>query len=269
MASAPAKPAAGWTPKPRVLASTTSHKEEPLLVTLEVFSRLGLRDIDLNLHHLIEGGVPVAAVEAALVAHGLRLWVLSGGWCDFYQGKPEIDRTFASVARQAGLADELGVVPLRLFFGRLAFERFTPAARDVLCANLLRLSDAYPALVFLFENHDGASLHPEVCREVLERVARPNIRMNFDPINFAKAGVDPLGALDTVRPFVSHVHLKGLERGAYCEFGEGDVDLTPVVESLLEGGYTGRFTVEYEGQADGTLRLYRSVKRARQAIGSS
>jgi hypothetical protein len=37
-----------------VLASTTSHKGEPLLPTLELFSRLDLRDIDLNLHHILE-----------------------------------------------------------------------------------------------------------------------------------------------------------------------------------------------------------------------
>ena len=36
------------------LASTTSHKREPLLATLEVFGRLGLRDVDLNLHHVLE-----------------------------------------------------------------------------------------------------------------------------------------------------------------------------------------------------------------------
>ena len=41
-------------------------------------------------------------------------------------------------------------------------------------------------MLFNFENHDGASLHPEVCREILQRVDRPNIRMNFDPINFER-----------------------------------------------------------------------------------
>jgi sugar phosphate isomerase/epimerase len=106
-----------------------------------------------------------------------------------------------------------------------------------------------------------------VCREILDRVSRPNIRMNFDPINFAKAGVDPAAALDVVRPFVGHVHLKGLEHGEYCEFGIGDVDLGPVVQSLIASGYAGRFTVEYEGRFDGTLRLYRSVKRARALLG--
>ena len=126
---------------------------------------------------------------------------------------------------------------LRLFFGRLRYEDYSPAKADLVCANLSRLSDAHPGVLFVFENHDGASLHPEVCRGILERVARPNIRMNFDPINFAKAGVDPAAALDAVRPVVAHVHLKGLAQGEYCEFGEGDVDLRPIVESLVAGGY--------------------------------
>ena len=117
-------------------------------------------------------------------------------------------------------------------------------------------------MTFVFENHDGASLVPEICREVLERVDRPNIRMNFDPINFERAGVDAAAALAAVRPFVAHVHLKGLERGEFCEFGTGDVDLTPVLQRLVGQGYAGDFTVEYEGPFDGTLRLYQSVERA-------
>jgi sugar phosphate isomerase/epimerase len=250
---------------PRVLASTTSHKREPLMPTLELFGRLGLQDVDLNLHHILEKGERVAGVADAAAAHGLRLHVLSGGWCDFYHRAPQIDETFASVAKQVSIAEALGVRCLRLFFGRLEYAHY-PAARDIICGNLARLSGAHPHMTFVFENHDGASLVPAVTREVLERVARPNIRMNFDPINFAKAGVDPMAALDEVRPFVSHVHLKGLDAGEYCEFGEGDVDLGPVLRSLIEGGYGGRFTVEYEGHADGTLRLYRSVRRARAAL---
>ena len=250
----------------RVLASTTSHKREPLLPTLEVFGRLGLQDLDLNLHHILEEGESVSGVAQAVATHGLRLWVLSGGWCDFYERAPAIEETFTSVARQVSIADGLCVRYLRLFFGRLQYSAYSRAAGAVLCANLSRLSDAHPHVTFVFENHDGASLHPEVCAEVLERVARPNIRMNFDPINFAKAGVDPMAALRIVRAFVGHVHLKGLQRGEYCEFGEGDVDLGPVVRSLVDDGYGGRFTVEYEGPSDGTLRLYRSVQHARRAL---
>jgi sugar phosphate isomerase/epimerase len=254
-------------PVPRVLASTTSHKREPLLPTLEVFGRLGLQDVDLNLHHLLEKGESVTDVAVAVAANNLRLRVVSGGWCDFYDTAPKIEETFTSVVRQVSIAGALAVDHLRLFFGRLPRGDYSPAARRRIVANLVRLSDTHPHITFVFENHDGASLDPEVSVEVLGLVARPNIRMNFDPINFAKAGIDPLAALAAVRPFVGHVHLKGLERGEYCEFGEGDVDLGPVLQSLLDGGYGGRFTVEYEGHADGTLRLYRSVARARAALG--
>jgi sugar phosphate isomerase/epimerase len=149
-----------------------------------------------------------------------------------------------------------------LFFGRLQHEDYTPAARDIICDNLRRLSDRYPDIALMFENHDGASLYPDTCREILGLVDRPNVRMNFDPINFERAGVDSMDALRILQPLIGHVHLKGLEAGELSEFGVGEVDLTPVLRSLLSHGYTGSFTVEYEGKFDRTLRLYQSVRRA-------
>jgi sugar phosphate isomerase/epimerase len=251
---------------PRVLASTTSHKGEPLLPTLELFSRLDLRDVDLNLHHILEDGVTVEDVVDAAAAQGLRIWVVSGGWCDFFHAGPQAEQTDRSVARQVAVARQVGAAQLRLFFGRLKYESYSAAALQTVCENLWRLSDVHPAMLFNFENHDGASLRPEVCREILERVDRPNIRMNFDPINFERAGVNGRAALDKVHAFVGHVHLKGLENGEFCEFGAGDVDLGPVLRALDSYGYRGGFSVEYEGTHDKTLRLYQSVKKARAAI---
>jgi sugar phosphate isomerase/epimerase len=250
----------------RVLASTTSHKREPLLVTLEVFSRLGLLDLDLNLHHLVEGGLSIDAVAAALASRAQTVWVASGGWCDFFEQKPRIDETFASVSRQVQLAQRLGAGTLRLFFGRLPRTSYDEAAQRTIVGNLRQLSDRHQAMTLVFENHDGASLVPECCRDVLASADRPNIRMNFDPINFARAGVDPAAALAIVQPLVAHVHLKGLDHGEFCEFGRGDVDLTPLLRRLLQQGYTGDFTVEYEGMFDGTVRLYQSLARARAVI---
>jgi len=250
----------------RILASTTSHKREPLPQTLEVFSRLGLLDVDLNLHHAIEAGVPVDAIQRALAAGGQRVPIVSGGWCDFFTPSPLFDETTTSVDRQVAIARQLGARMVRLFFGRLRAADFDDARRELVAIRLRQLSDRHPDVTFVFENHDGASLVPGICRDVLDATGRPNIRMNFDPINFARAGVACDTALAAVRPFVAHVHLKGLNRGAFCEFGEGDVDLTGVLQTLLDSGYAGRFTVEYEGEFDGTLRLYQSVQRARDVV---
>jgi sugar phosphate isomerase/epimerase len=251
-----------------VLSSTTSHKQEPLATTLEVFARLGMRDLDLNLHHVIEVGVSIDDVLAALAAGGHHVWIVSGGWCDFYHGAPGIEETFRSVERQVEIATRLGVDRMRLFFGRLKREDYSAEALATISENFRRLSAQYPHMQFVFENHDGASLSPAICREILESVGRPNIRMNFDPINFERAGVDSMQALRELRPHIAHVHLKGWEVAEVCEFGAGDVDLTPLLQDLIRAGYRGGFTVEYEGRFDGTVRLYEGFRRAQAAVAA-
>jgi len=253
---------------PRVLASTTSHKAEPWAATFEIFSRLDLRDVELNLHHVMDHGVGAADLRRGLEEFELHAWTAAGGWCDFFHEAPGIDETFQSVDRQVSAMQVLGVDVLRLFFGRLPAADYTPARRDTIVGNLRSLAARHPAIRFVLENHDGASLVPANCRDILERVDRPNIQMNFDPINFERAGVSSRLALEAVRPFVGHVHLKGLQDGEYCEFGVGDVDLAPVVDTLMRSGYAGRFSVEYEGTHDKTLRLYQSMRRARAMLGA-
>jgi sugar phosphate isomerase/epimerase len=245
-----------------VLPSTTSHKREPLLPTLSIFSKLGMCDLDLNLNHFIEGGVTAHDVRQALSANHQRVWIVSGGWCDFFDREPKIQATFDSVARQVEMARAFGVGMLRLFFGRLEYDRCSADDLAIIVRNIRTVADTYPDICFVFENHDGASSHPSVCRDILEGVERPNARLNFDPINFEHRGVSALEAVRVLQPLIGHVHLKGYEKGRFCEFGVGDVDLSPVLQRLIDHGYCGALTVEYEGEFDRTLRLYQSVQRA-------
>lgn len=254
---------------PRILPSTTSHKHEPLLPTLEIFAKLGWHDLDLNLGPLIDGGMPVELIAQALASDQQRVWVVSGGWCDFFHQPPQIDETFQSVDRQVQFASRLGASRIRLFYGRRPREAWSAGALDVIGGNMARLGDLYPDVTFFFENHGlGASSDPEICRTILARANLPNVRMNFDPVNFEHAGFDSMEALRVLQPHIGHVHIKGTESGECCEFGVGDLDLTPVLRSLIAAGYEGSFTVEYEGRFDRTLRLYQSVQRAEAAMQS-
>jgi len=250
----------------QILPSTTSHKREPLAPTLDVFARLGFRDLDLNLNHMIERGVAIDDVRRTLSANGQRAPIVSGGWCDFFDAEPRIQETLDSVERQVAAARTLGARMIRLFFGRLGEADYSAHARATIAANIRRVVDRHRDLLFVFENHDGAASRPAICREVLEHVDRPNARLNFDPINFEHRGVRSADALRILSPFIAHVHLKGYAAGEFCEFGAGDVDLLPVLETLMGGGYQGGFTVEYEGAFDRTLRLYLGVCAAQSAI---
>ncbi len=251
-----------------VLPSTTSHKHEALIPTLEVFARLGFTDVDLNLNHFIERGTDVDAVRAALDRHGQRVWIASGGWCDFFDEGAAAEQTQQSVDRQTALARRFGVDRLRLFFGRLPYDQYTPDALAACARHIQQIADRHRDLQFVFENHDGASAHPAVCRAVLERVERTNVRLAFDPINFEHRGVRAADALTVLQPLVGHVHLKGYAGGEFCGFGEGDIDLVPTLTTLVAGGYRGAFTVEYEGRGDRTVRLYESVHRARAVVAT-
>ncbi len=250
----------------QVLPSTTSHKHEALLPTLEVFARLGWRDLDLNLNHMVERGVDPDLVARALETNRQRVWIASGGWCDFFDEGADAERTTASVGTQIALARRFGADRLRLFFGRLPVEEYSDRARDTCARHLRGLADAHPEMQFVIENHDGASSRPDVCRAVLEAVDRANVRLTFDPINFEHRGVRAMDAIVALAPFVGHVHLKGYAAGEFCGFGEGEVDLMPTLRHLLASGYDGCFTVEYEGKGDRTVRLFESVKRAEDAV---
>ncbi len=105
-----------------ITPSTTSHKQEAIVPTLDVFARLGMRDLDLNLNHIVERGVAVESVERALAANGQRVRSCPGDGADFFDASPKSLETDASVASQVALARRFGVDRLRLFFGRLPFE---------------------------------------------------------------------------------------------------------------------------------------------------
>src|SRR5258708_30805416 len=167
-----------------------------------------------------------------------------------------------SVDRQVALARELGVDRLRLFFGRMPYERWTPGRRGTAAGNSARLATQAPDVTFGFENRDGASSNPDVCAAILEDVNHPNVRLTFDPINFEHRGVKTMDALRRLQPLVGHVHLKGYAGGQFRGFGEGEVDLVPALDALIGGGYRGGVTVEYQGSRDRTLRLYQSGQRA-------
>ncbi len=90
----------------------------------------------------------------------------------------------------------------------------------------------------------------------IEDVARPNVRINFDPANMILYGTgDPIEALDLLGPLVISVHCKdgdwpprdrpgalGVER----PLGQGSVGIERFIQKLKQLGYRGTLNIERE-----------------------
>lgn len=122
----------------------------------------------------------------------------------------------------------------------------------------------------LIENHFSHALGdvtsaPEGCAELIGAVGSTSLGLNFDPCNFAIAGIDLSAAYAHVREVVRNVHVKDArpfdpERDAaypgrivedvhrgrflFVPAGEGITDNAKVLDALARDGYDGPVTVE-------------------------
>jgi len=238
--------------------STTSHKYENNEEVLQLFNNNGLRYIEYNLTPIMDGKIKADLVQKLLKKYNLIVKVIGGGWCDFFYRGKEIEETFNSIKTQINIAEILACKSIRLFFGREKYSRIDQEVLDGIVMNISYIAEKYPDINFYFENHDGASLVPEFCLEVMQKINRPNVKLNFDPINFEKAGIDSNLAYNLLKNHISHVHLKGLLSGSYCSYGEGDVKLDNIITDLIENNYNNIFTIEYEGPGNAINNLIMS-----------
>jgi 3-dehydroshikimate dehydratase len=87
----------------------------------------------------------------------------------------------------------------------------------------------------------------ERCRDLLDAVASPSLRMAFDPANFVQVGVRPM---DEAWPLLAddtvHVHIKDavFADGGVRPAGEGDGAVPELLAALVERDYQGFLTLE-------------------------
>jgi L-ribulose-5-phosphate 3-epimerase len=95
-----------------------------------------------------------------------------------------------------------------------------------------------------------------VLSQFIEDVARPNLKINFDPANMILYGTgDPIEALDVLGKHVVSVHCKDGDwpprdtpnaLGSERALGEGSVGMDAFIHKLKEVGYRGVLAIERE-----------------------
>ena len=210
---------------------------------------------------------PEAAAEwrAAIKAHGVSL---SGAVCAYagedYSSMAHVHRTVgftapgytaARIARTreiSAFAAKLGLAALSCHIGFIPEDSAAPLYTDLLTI-ARELCDACAEHAQSFVLETGQESAATLLR-FLEDVARPNLRVNFDPANMILYGSgDPIAALRLLSRHVLSVHCKDGhspaaqgELGHECALGDGEVDFPAFLATLRDIGYTGLLTIERE-----------------------
>ncbi len=127
------------------------------------------------------------------------------------------------------------------------------ASYDKLIGRLVKIADAFVG--------DGIGLAMETgqedagtLKEFLDRLAKPNVGVNFDPANmilYAKG--DPVAAVKVLMPYVMQVHIKDAtaalvpgQWGSEVPVGTGEVAWPAFFAALKAGGFGGCMSIERE-----------------------
>jgi inosose dehydratase len=97
--------------------------------------------------------------------------------------------------------------------------------------------------------------------------AQPNIRACVDIGHFARAKMDPVGAIRAIGRRAVAVHIKDVDpAGENVVVGEGTIDMPGVFAALAETGFDGLMVLEYEGDFDDMTRRMDGMRRSLAAM---
>jgi sugar phosphate isomerase/epimerase len=156
----------------------------------------------------------------------------------------------ADARRFIDLASQLAAPYVRVFGNKLIGPR-APALEHI-AASLRELGDyAGPKNVtVLLESHGDFTDAPTL-REILERASSSHVGLLWDAHNtYVDGKEDPAVTVSQLGRYIRHTHLKDsrLEGGEdhYVLTGRGKVPVKRQVELLVEAGYAGYFSFEWE-----------------------
>ncbi len=158
-------------------------------------------------------------------------------------GEGNLDHVQAHVE----LARDLGCPVVRVFGGGLKPDVPRDEALSRAATTLRAFGDAAQAadVAIVLETHDAFSTGEQVA-ELLHATQHPAVFALWDLHHPYRQGESPATTYRHLGQSVRHVHVKDGTDGAYTLMGEGDVPLKEMLDLLLDGGYNGPLSLEWE-----------------------
>lgn len=219
---------------------------------LTVLNRLGIYHLDLrqawgrNVLDLDEADV--RALRDLLAAHESRVSMIASPIGKTAIGEAAaVERGRLDVALRLADAFETRLVRLFSFYHTNVDHA---NCRDEVIRRLGELAEraGRSGVTLLLENERGLwGDTPERCRDLVETIDSPHLRVSFDTGNFAAIGVRSYDeAYPLLRPHLIHVQIKDARTGdgTIVPAGEGDAQIPELLAALRRDGYHGFLSLE-------------------------
>ena len=184
-----------------------------------------------------------------IASRGLRISCVSSS-ASLHETGPEHEQQLADARRFIDLASRLGAPYVRVFGNKLIEPH--AGAIDHIAASLRTLGEyAGPKNVTVLLESHGDFTNSTLLKEILERAASTHVALLWDAHNtFVDGKEAPAVTVRQLGKYIRHTHLKDsrLENGQdhYVLTGRGDVPVKRQVELLVESGYSGYYSFEWE-----------------------
>ena len=163
-----------------------------------------------------------------------------------------------NIRNTAALAQKLGLKLVTFHAGFLPHEESDPTFARML-RRLAETADVFKAVNITLGLETGQETAP-VLVQLLQKLQRPNVGVNFDPANMILYDKgDPIAALRTLGPWIRQVHIKDARRtkvpgtwGEEVVVGTGEVDWRAFFTTLQGLNFAGDLVIEREA---GTQRV--------------
>ena len=146
------------------------------------------------------------------------------------------------------LAAALGCPIVRIFGGAMDKELSPEHAFARAVASLREFGDAAQAegVRLVLETHDSFSTGKSVSG-LIAAAAHPAVQSLWDLHHPFRQGEAIEATAAYLLPTLGHTHVKDSRPdGAYCLLGEGDIPTFPMLDLILDAGYTGAISLEWE-----------------------
>lgn len=181
------------------------------------------------------------------------------------------EQNWANIRATAALAQQLGLKLVTFHAGFLPHDDKDPNFAKML-RRLTETADAFQAAKIALGLETGQETAP-VLAQLLQKLNRPNVGVNFDPANMILYDKgDPIAALQSLGPWLRQVHIKDARRtkvpgtwGEEVVVGTGEVNWPAFFATLRKLNFTGDFVIEREA---GNQRVA-DIRAAREVIGQA